>query len=64
MNLAALKAQIQNIADEAGVSAEKVEDFLRIMQGVEEDRLDRSGPIAHMNRAARRARARAERKGR
>lgn len=56
--------QIKEIAAQAGVTAERVEEFLRTMQHLEEDRLDRSGPITYTNRAARRARAKAERTGR
>lgn len=62
MNVDSLKGQLQEIAEQAGATLEEVEQFLRTMQDLEEDRLDRSGPITPMNRAAHRARAKAERK--
>lgn len=61
MNVDSLKTQIQEIAEQTGMTADQIEQFLRTMQGFEEDRLDRSGPITYTNRAARRARAKAER---
>lgn len=54
--------QIREFAEATGVTAEQFEEFARTIKALEEDRLDRSGPITYTNRAARRARARAERR--
>ncbi|WP_217181617.1 hypothetical protein [Streptomyces sp. AC495_CC817] len=62
MNGASLRGHLQEIAEQAGVTTRQVEEFLRTMEDLEADRLDRSGPITYTNRAARRARAKAERK--
>lgn len=49
----------QDIADAAGITAEQLEQFGRTLMELE---ADAAGPITYTNRAARRARAKAERK--
>lgn len=52
-------AQYESIAAAAGISAEQIKEFARTMQHL---MAEHSGPITYTNRAARRARARAERR--
>jgi hypothetical protein len=53
-----IKHQIEELAEKAGVTTERMQDFLRTMQAME---AAGNRAVIYTNRAARRARARAER---
>lgn len=54
--------QVREIAEATGLPEDRVLTYLRALQASYEQVADLAGPITYTNRAARRARARAERK--